>query len=78
VQVRLTDVARNTLSSYQRLSHRLLDEISGFVQKEHLCGFLKLLFTKDQRIAQIEVYHRRIATSVASFQVSSHRRVRNN
>jgi len=47
-----------------------------FVQKEHLCGFLKLLFTKDQRIAQIEVYHRRITTSVASFQVSSHLRVR--
>jgi hypothetical protein len=50
--------------------HRLLDEISEFVQKEPLCGFLKLLFTKDQRIAQIDAYHRRIAISVASFEVS--------
>ncbi|KIM82420.1 hypothetical protein PILCRDRAFT_461876 [Piloderma croceum F 1598] len=50
---------------------RLLKEISAFVQREASRGFLKLLFTKDQRIAQIEAYHRRITTSIESFQISA-------
>jgi len=54
------------------LSHRLLAEISFFVQKEATRGFLNLLFTKDQRISQIQEYHQRIGTSVTSFQVSHH------
>jgi hypothetical protein len=58
------------LGSYRRISYRLLDEISEFVQKEVSCPFLKLLFTKDQRIAGIERYHGRITTAVTSFQVS--------
>jgi hypothetical protein len=52
------------------LSHRLLAEISSFVQKEAARGFLNLLFTKDQRISQIQEYHQRIGTSVTSFQES--------
>jgi hypothetical protein len=47
---------------------RLLEDISTFVQKEASCGFLKLLFSKDQRIAQIESYYRQIGVSVESFQ----------
>ena len=58
------------LGSYWRISHRLLNEISEFVQKEVSYPFLKLLFTKDQRIARIEQYHGRITTAVTSFQVS--------
>jgi hypothetical protein len=58
------------LVSYQCISHRLLDEISEFVQKEVTCSFLKLLFTKGQRIARIEQYHERITTAVTSFQAS--------
>jgi hypothetical protein len=48
----------------------LLKEISTFIQREASRGFLKLLFTKDQRITQIEGYHRRIGTSIESFQAS--------
>jgi len=51
--------------------HRLLENISTFVQKEASCGFLKLLFSKDQRIARIESYYRRIRISVESFQISA-------
>ncbi|KIM73991.1 hypothetical protein PILCRDRAFT_715514, partial [Piloderma croceum F 1598] len=50
---------------------RLLEDISSFIQKEALCGFLKLLFTKDQRIAQIDGYYRRIDDSIQSFQISA-------
>ncbi|KIM77033.1 hypothetical protein PILCRDRAFT_12389 [Piloderma croceum F 1598] len=50
--------------------HKLLEEISAFVQKEASCGFLKLLFTKDQRIVRIESYYRRIGISIESFQAS--------
>src|ERR1700734_572290 len=59
-----------TLRAHCNPSHRLLAEISAFVQKEADCGFLKLLFTKDRRITRIEEYHRRIGTSVTSFQES--------
>jgi hypothetical protein len=59
-----------SLIKFKFPSYRLLKEISAFVQREASRGFLKLLFTKDQRIAQIEAYHRRITTSVESFQVS--------
>jgi hypothetical protein len=40
------------------------------VQKEGSRSFLKVLFTKDQRISRIEEYHRRISTAVTSFQAS--------
>ena len=59
-------------STYRSLPHRLLDEISVFVQREATHGFLKLLFCKDQRIVEIEAYHRNIAMLVNSFQESSH------
>lgn len=49
---------------------RLLEEISTFVEKDASCTFLKLLFTKDQRITKIDEYQRRIATLVTSFQAS--------
>src|SRR5882762_3043420 len=55
-----------------RSCHRLLDKISSFVQKEATRGFLNLLFTKDQRISQIQEYHQQIGTCVTSFQVSHH------
>src|ERR1700683_295751 len=45
---------------FLELSYRLLEEISTFIKKEASCIFLKLLFTKDQRITQIDEYHRRI------------------
>ena len=51
---------------------RLLEEISTFVRKEASRGFLNLLFTKDQRIARVERYYRRIGVSIESFQVSRH------
>jgi hypothetical protein len=50
----------------------LLNKISTFVQKEASRPFLTLLFTKGQRIAQIDQYHRRIGTAVTSFQVDRH------
>ncbi|KIM77023.1 hypothetical protein PILCRDRAFT_825765 [Piloderma croceum F 1598] len=49
---------------------RFLDEISIFAQKASR-PFLTVLFTKCQRIAQIDQYHRRIGTAVTSFQISS-------
>jgi len=49
----------------------LLDEITTFVQKEASRGFLNLLFTKDRRISRINEYHRRIAMSATSFQISA-------
>jgi hypothetical protein len=58
------------LSSDQQISYRLLNEISEFIQEEVSCPFLKLLFTKGQRIARIEEYHQWITTAVTSFQVS--------
>ncbi len=58
--------------SYRCALHRLLEEISVFVQKETSRPFIKLLFTKGQRIAQIEQYHRSISTTVTSFQASRH------
>jgi hypothetical protein len=51
-------------------SYRLLDEVSAFIQNEKSSSFLKLLFTKDQRISQIQGFHKRIHNSVISFQVS--------
>ena len=60
------------LRTYQGASRRLLGEISASVEKDSSCLFLKLLFTKDQRIARIEGYHRRIASLVTSFQASFH------
>lgn len=56
--------------SNRRSPHRLLDEISTFIQKETSRPFLQVIFSKDRRVSQIEEYHRRIATAVTSFQVS--------
>jgi hypothetical protein len=47
----------------------LLNEVASFVQKLTADDFMKFLSMKDQRIAQIENYHRRIEAAVASFQV---------
>jgi hypothetical protein len=41
------------------------------VQKHAAYSFVKQLFTKDDRIARIDEYHRRIASMVAAFQVFS-------
>lgn len=40
-----------------------------FVHKHASYGFLKAIYTKDCRIAQIEAYQSQIATLVDSFQV---------
>ena len=58
------------LSSDQRISYRLLNEISEFIPEEVSCPFLMLLSTKGQRIARIEEYNRRTTTAVTSFEVS--------
>jgi hypothetical protein len=50
---------------------RLLKEINSFVQNENGRGFLKLLFSKDERIVAIDVYHRRLCSCATAFQVSS-------
>jgi hypothetical protein len=67
-----TTVSQTLPTTHRRLSYRLLKEISIFVRKETSRPFLKVLFTKDERIARIEQYHRRIATAVTSFQESRH------
>ena len=59
-----------SLRTDRSLSYRLLEEISTFVEKDASCVFLKLLFTKDQRIAKIDGYHTRITTLVTVFQAS--------
>jgi hypothetical protein len=46
-----------------------LNEISIFIHKAASYGFLKLLFTKEQRITLIEGYYRHMGISVQSFQV---------
>jgi hypothetical protein len=51
----------------------LLEDISAFVRKEASYKFLKLLITKDRRIARIEGYYRRIEISIESFQASYNR-----
>jgi hypothetical protein len=56
---------------------RLIVEINTFVDAEKGRGFLKILFTREDRIAAIEVYHRRICATVNAFQVSL-RKLRNN
>jgi hypothetical protein len=48
---------------------RLLNEIAQFIQKETTIGFMKSLYAKGDRIAQIEDYYRQIEVSVVSFQV---------
>lgn len=50
-------------------TYRLLDEISEFIAKD-TSNFWTLLITKDQRIAKIDEYHRRVGTLVTSFQAS--------
>jgi hypothetical protein len=49
-------------------SCRLLDGISYFVQREASGSFLKLLFSKNQRVARIDGYYGHIGTTIESFQ----------
>jgi hypothetical protein len=51
---------------------RLLNEISVFIQKQSSQSFVKSLCTKNQRITEIERYHKRINITVDSFQASPH------
>lgn len=51
------------------LGHSLLEEISTFVQKQGSFTFLKSIYFKDQRIAQIEGYQRQIEALVGAFHV---------
>lgn len=48
---------------------RLLEDISSFVHRGASSSFLKLLFTKHQRMARIDAYYRQIGTLIQSFQV---------
>src|SRR5207244_20921 len=47
----------------------LLRQILGFVQKQASYSLLKQLFTKDERIARIDEYRRRIGLMVDAFRV---------
>ena len=49
---------------------RLLQEIARYVDKQLKQNFLKMLLTKDNRIACIDGYHRWIAALVSAFQAS--------
>jgi hypothetical protein len=49
---------------------RLIKEINSFVQSQESRAFLKLLFTKDERIVAIDTYQRRLCSYVHAFQVS--------
>ena len=51
-------------------SHRLLTEISLFIEKEAARAFLNILFTADERISRIDQYHRRVGAIATSFQAS--------
>ena len=51
------------------LFYRLLENASAFVEKAASSAFLKLLFTKDQRISRIDGYYNRIGDLFDSFQV---------
>jgi hypothetical protein len=47
-----------------------LEEFSVFLQGQVGAGFLKSLYGKEERISQIEEYHRRITATVDAFQVN--------
>ena len=50
----------------------MLNEIATFAQKQtDAANFMKLLATKDERLAQIDSYYRRIDALVVSLQVCS-------
>lgn len=49
---------------------RLLNQISEFVQHQTACSFLKSMYNKYERVAQIDAYHHQLETLVISFQVS--------
>jgi hypothetical protein len=51
------------------LENSLLREISRFVENHAKSPFIKMLFVKEERIVQIQGFHRRLETSVAAFQV---------
>jgi hypothetical protein len=46
----------------------LLHEVASFVRTQASHSFVKLLFTKDDRIAAIEGYHRKIEAMITAFQ----------
>jgi hypothetical protein len=51
------------------VSALIYTSVSSFVEKAASSAFLKLLFTKDQRISRIEGYYNRIGDLMDSFQV---------
>jgi len=63
-------VEANTSAALNNLCG-LLSEIVEFVQKEDGREFLKLIFTKDTRIARIDGLHRKLGAAVDAFQISA-------
>ncbi|KAG5650410.1 hypothetical protein H0H81_012347 [Sphagnurus paluster] len=49
----------------------LLQDISQFASEQRRHNFLKSLYVKDERVDRIRGYHQKIATLVASFQISA-------
>lgn len=47
----------------------LLDEIRAYIEKEAKTPYLKLLFTKSNRIDRINGYQGKIASAITAFQV---------
>ncbi|KZP31913.1 kinase-like protein [Athelia psychrophila] len=50
---------------------KLLEEIHDFIKAEGQESFIKLLVTKERRIAQIDTYHKKIAALANAFQISA-------
>jgi hypothetical protein len=48
---------------------RVISEVKSFVEDEKDRGFITLLLGNGERIAAIEIYHRKISASVDAFQV---------
>jgi len=60
----------NSVQSLHHL-HRVLNQVSEFIQQQTACSFLKSMYSKDHRIAQINTYYRQIESLVHSFQISA-------
>lgn len=50
---------------------RLLKDVAVYIQKQCTFGFFKLLLLKNERLAAIDAFHRRISSSVSTFHVWS-------
>uniref|UniRef100_A0A8H7Y9N2 Protein kinase domain-containing protein n=1 Tax=Psilocybe cubensis TaxID=181762 RepID=A0A8H7Y9N2_PSICU len=50
---------------------RLLKDISAYIQKQSNFGFVKLLLLKEERLATIEAFNRRIYNNINAFQVAA-------